>query len=201
MFTADVLLLVLLLLTAGGWFSKSLSQRQRVIVPIACAALIALSFVPTLYEGRVSAYLAADALLLLLLLTQRVKRPILCLLCALLAGTVGWKLVDLFPLFWEHGLLLILPTLLLCGLLLKRAEDARFAVALSPYVSGACVALSDQFLFRYSVFPIGTEAGFCATVIGLLCVQLWTEYGAALKRKLSSKRKRRALPAKENPEF
>ncbi len=198
MYTSIILLLVLILLTAGGWLQHSFPTRKiRLLAVAGCMALIAAACVPVIRDEQVSIYIAGDVLLLGLLVSQHTKHPIRMILLSVVCGLAGWKLTDWFPLLKEQGIVQILPALLLTESLSLEGGEKRLILGISPYVSALCVALMDQFLFRYTVLPIGTPQGFTGSVFALLIAFLLTELRPTIIRFLSSNKRNRTALQKE----
>lgn len=173
MYTAIVTLLILALLTIGGWFSAWFSTPLKKWAAVAACVLIAgLSLLPVFEEGQVRVHAASVVLLFFVLLTQQTQHPIGAVLAASLGGLVGWKLCDTFPLFVEQGLLIAAPTLLLTLLYGLDAQAKVLAVAAAPFVTLVCFAVSDDLLFRYCVLSLGSTDALVAQTVGLLCLLL-----------------------------
>ena len=165
-----ILLLVELLLFAGGWLRFE-RKRDGIKLTAACIALFASLFIPTASIGRVRFYPAAGIAVLLLLLLDRREHTLRGLLLGVVCGLAEWKLIDWFPLFRPLPLLMILPGLLVCYTVPMDDGTKRLLLAIAPYIISICTMLMDQFLFRYSVLSLGTENGFCATMLGVIGLQ------------------------------
>ncbi len=190
-----VLIAVHLLLLIGGWDRRG--RREKIRWGIALIVLAALTAFPTVREDRVALYVAQDALLLYLLVTEQTEHPIRTVLYALLTGIVGWRLIDRFPTA-ETGVLMILPAVVLAAFVKQTDSERALLLGLSPYVSTFCVTLMDQFLFGYSVLHIGTEAGTAATLLGLFVVPLLMEAKEFVQRRGPAPFRLLAFGRKEN---
>ena len=199
---ATVLILIALLLTAGGWFpSRPFGVQKEWHAPLALGLLLIASRIPVTAERGIS-LCPADALLALLaLIGWRTRHPIRLGIYALAAGLSGWQIGEWFPLLpllaaWE-----LVPTLLLCLAGGLDAGGKRLLLVAAPLLVGACTAISDRFLFGYATVPIGSEAGTAASVLGLLIL----EAAMRVRKNLAGKMPERwgFLPPlrKENPEI
>lgn len=92
------------------------------------------------------------------------------LLSGLFGGIAAWKLVDMFPLFFEpallSGLALSLFTLLYC----KRMEERFCACALGGIAYELSFCLQEYFLFSFCRFRLGSLNGLSVSAMGLLAV-------------------------------
>lgn len=168
MWTARVLMLGTALLTGGGWFDTVLSHGKKRALLIGLPIAFALSFVPTLRETYVHACTAPCALLLLSAVACPTDHPVGAALCAAFGGIVGWKLWDLFPLFFEPGLLIAVPTALFSVFYCRDANAKALAIAAAPFVSLLMRAVGDYTLFRSAVLELGSGEALCAQTAGLL---------------------------------
>ena len=186
MWTARILLLAAALLSLGGWFNAILDRTRKRVLLFALPALFALSYVPTLRETFVHATAAPCAFLLLCALLCPTDHPIGTALCAVLGGTVGWKLIDLFPLFPEPGLLIALPTALLSLFYCRDANAKALAIAAAPFLSLWLRAVGDFTLFQSTVLELGSGDALCAQIAGLLllliCGAFFARFPVPIKR-------------------
>ena len=134
MWTARILLLVLLLLTGGGWFDLSLFRREKIALLCLAPVVFGLSFLPTFRTPTVRLCFAPCAFALLIAALCPTTHPFGALCAALLGGFLGWKLCDALPLFFEQGFLTAAPTLVLCALLCRDANAKALAIAAAPFV-------------------------------------------------------------------
>ena len=98
---------------------------------------------------------------------------------AVLGGIVGWKLWDIFPLFFELGLLAAAPAVLFAALYCRDANAKALAVAAAPFVTLLMRAVGDYTMFQSAVLELGSGDALCAQAAGLL---LLLAGGAVLKR-------------------
>ena len=179
MWTARILLLAVLLLAGGGWFDKVLPRRQKTALLLGVPVVFALSYLPEIRETYVHACAAPCAFVLLIALLCPTAHPIGAALCAALGGLLGWKLNDLFPLFFEPGLLIAVPTALLSVFYCRDANAKALALAAAPFVSLFLRAVGDYTLFQSAVLSLGDGDALCAQAVGFLLLLLG---GALLNR-------------------
>ena len=179
MWTARILLIVTGLLTLGGWFDGCLDRRRKRGLLPGLPTVFALSFLPELSETYVHACAAPCAALLLAALLCPTAHPFGAVIGAALGGIVGWKLWDMFPLFFELGLLAAAPAVLFAALYCRDANAKALAVAAAPFVTLLMRAVGDYTLFQSTVLEIGNGDALCAQAAGLL---LLLTGGAVLKR-------------------
>lgn len=166
MWTARIVLLSLLLLTAGGWFDVALGKRKYAMLP-ALAVVLGLSFVPTLRTPSVRLCFAPCAFALLTALLCPTEHPFGAAIAAGLGGLIGWRLCETFPLFPEQGLLIALPTLLLAALYGREGSAIALAASAAPFVMLTARAAGDYTLFRSAVLELGDADALTAQAVGL----------------------------------
>ena len=168
MWTGRILLLILLLLTAGGWFDGILNKPKKAAMIVAAPILLGLSFLPTLRESTVRLCFAPCALALTIAALCPTEHPFGALTAAVLGGLIGWKLCDAFPLFSEPGMLTALPTAALAALYCRDAEAKALAIAAAPFGMLFFQMIGDYMLFQSTVLELGNGDALCAQSAGLL---------------------------------
>lgn len=192
MWTARILILVLLLLTGGGWFDRVLFKREKVSLLCLLPAVFGLTLVPTVTEPIVRLCFAPCAFLLLTAGLCPTDHPFGALFAALSGGLLGWELCDEFPLFFEQGLLIAVPTLLVCLPFCRDANARALAIAAAPFVMLLFRMAGDYTLFRSTVLELGNGDALCAQSAGLLLLLT----GDLVQNPLQRIRKRLKAPAK-----
>ena len=172
MWTAKILLPVLMLLIGGGWFDSILSKTEKRRALLSIPLIFGLCFVPQLREPTVRALAAPCAWLLLTALFCSTDRPVGALLAAVLGGMIGWKLIDTFPLFPEPGLFCAVPTALLCALYCRERNAKALAIAAAPFVMLFFRAVGDYALFQSAVLELGDGDSLAAQSAGFLFLLL-----------------------------
>lgn len=183
MYDAGILCWLLLLLKAGGWLLRDAFGTEKRWFYGLGAGLALLCLVPPIAENSFSLYPAALALALLLVFQGRGARPLRLLLLAVIGGLAGWQLIEWFPAGRLEPMLLILPALMLCVGVRVSVGEKRLLLAIAPFVSMACRALMDRFLFGYCVITIGTPEGLCAALYGLLLLEIGRCIVAVIERR------------------
>ena len=168
MWTARILLLMTEILLCGGWFDAMPGKAQKRRLLFGLPVVFALSFLPDLSETYVHACAAPCAFLLLAALSCPTAHPIGAAICAALGGLFGWKLWDLFPLFFEQGLLVAVPTAVFSVFYCRDAKAKALAIAAAPFVSLLMRAIGDYTLFQSAVIELGNGDALCAQAAGLL---------------------------------
>lgn len=187
MWTARTLLLVLLLLTGGGWFDAMLFRREKIALLCLAPVVFGLSFLPTLRTPSVRLCFAPCALALTAALLCPTDHPFGALIAALFGGFVGWKLCDTFPLFFEQGWLTAAPTLLFCVLFCRDVNAKALAIAAAPLVMLFFQMIGDYMLFRSAVLELGSGDALTAQSSGilfLLCGGLVRDRIGEIRRRL-----------------
>lgn len=167
MWTAKIVLLVLELLIAGGWFDAILSKREKRCALFSIPILFGLCFVPQLRAPLVRAYAAPCAWFLLTAIFCATEHPIGALLAAAFGGLIGWKLADTFPLFPEPGLFTAVPTALLSVFYCRDRNAKALAIAAAPFVMLFFRAVGDYMLFQSAVLELGDGDSLTAQSAGL----------------------------------
>ena len=168
MWTGRILLLILLLLTAGGWFDGILTKPKKAAILLAVPVALGLSVLPTLRESTVRLCFAPCALALLAAALCPTDHPLAALFSATLGGLIGWKLCDAFPLFPEPGILIALPTAALAALYCRDANAKALAIAAAPFGMLIFQMIGDYMLFQSTVLELGNGDALCAQSAGLL---------------------------------
>lgn len=174
-----MLLCVIELLTGGGWFDAMLRPKTKAGLLAGLPLVFFASFLPELSEPYVRVCAAPCACLLLCALLCPTEHPIGAVLCAALGGMLGWKLWDLFPLFFELGFLVAAPTVLFSLFYCRDANARAIAVVSAPFFSLLIRAVGDYTLFFSAVLELGSGDALCAQIAGILCLLAG---GAAAKR-------------------
>lgn len=195
MWTARILILVLLLLTGGGWFDRVLFKREKVALLCLLPAVFGLTLVPTVTEPTVRLCFAPCAFLLLTAGLCPTDHPFGALIAALSGGLLGWELCDEFPLFFEQGLLIAVPTLLVCLPFCRDANARALAIAAAPFVMLLFRMAGDYTLFRSTVLELGNGDALCAQTAGLLLLLLF----GAVRDRISLRLRRAYGVAPLNP--
>ena len=193
MWTGRILLLVLLLFAGGGWFDSLFSKRKKIALLCAIAVVFGLTLVPTVKTPSVRLCFAPCAFLLCTAALCPTKHPFGAAFAALLGGYLGWKLCDALPLFIEQGLLIAAPTLLFCALICRDANAKALAIAAAPFVMLFLQMAGDYVLFKSTVLELGSGDALCAQSAGLLILLT----GGLIGDRLNEVRKRvrtHALP-------
>ena len=191
MWTARILLLVLLLLTAGGWFDRLLFRREKIALLCLVPVVFGLSCIPTFKTPTVRLCFAPCAFALLTALLCPTDHPFGALFAALFGGYLGWKLCDALPLFFEPGFLIAAPTLVLCALLCRDANARALAIAAAPFVMLFFQMIGDFLLFKSAVLELGNEDALTAQSAGLLVLLT----GGLVRDRLAQLRLRLHAPA------
>ena len=190
MWTGRILLLVLLLFACGGWFDTLLSKRKKIAMLCAIAVVFGLTLVPTVKTPTVRLCFAPCAFVLCTAALCPTKHPFGAAFAAMLGGFLGWKLCDVLPLFFEQGLLIAAPTLILCVLVCRDANAKALAIAAAPFVMLFLQMIGDYVLFKSAVLELGTGDALCAQSAGLLAL---FAAGTILDRLSTVHRRLRAL--------
>ena len=191
MWTARILLLVLLLLTGGGWFDLSLFRREKIALLCLAPVVFGLSFLPTFKTPTVRLCFAPCAFMLLSAALCPTDHPFGALFAALLGGFLGWKFCDTFPLFFEQGFLIAAPTLVLCALFCRDANARALAIAAAPFVMLFFQMVGDYMLFKSAVLELGSFDALCAQSAGLLALLV----GGFVRDRVNGLRRRLHAPA------
>ena len=191
MWTARILLLVLLLLTAGGWFDRLLFRREKIALLCLVPVVFGLSCIPTFKTPTVRLCFAPCAFALVAALLCPTDHPFGALFAALFGGYLGWKLCDALPLFFEPGFLIAAPTLVLCALLCRDANARALAIAAAPFVMLFFQMIGDFLLFKSAVLELGNEDALTAQSAGLLVLLT----GGLVRDRLAQLRLRLHAPA------
>ncbi|MBQ5991164.1 MAG: hypothetical protein IJL62_01290 [Clostridia bacterium] len=186
MWTARILILVLLLLSGGGWFDRVLFKREKIALLCLLPVVFGLTLVPTVTEPTVRLCFAPCAFLLLTAGLCPTDHPFGALFAALSGGLLGWELCDAFPLFFEQGFLIAAPTLLVSALFCRDANAKALAIAAAPFVMLLIRMAGDYTLFRSTVLELGNGDALCAQSLGLLLLIL----NAALRERISFRLRR-----------
>lgn len=158
----------MLLLTGGGWFDLLLFRREKIALLCALPVILGMSLVPTLRTPTVRLCFAPCAFALVIALLCPTDQPLRALLSALFGGFLGWKLCDALPLFFEQGLLIAAPTVLLGMLFCREANARMLAIAAAPFVMLFFQMIGDFTLFRSAVLELGTGDALVSQSAGLL---------------------------------
>ena len=191
MWTARILLLVLLLLTGGGWFDLSLFRREKIALLCLAPVVFGLSFLPTFRTPTVRLCFAPCAFALLTAALCPTDHPFGALFAALFGGFLGWKLCDAMPLFFEQGFLIAAPTLVLCALFCRDANARALAIAAAPFVMLFFQMIGDYMLFKSTVLELGSFDALCAQSAGLLFLLS----GGLVRDRLNGLKRRLHAPA------
>lgn len=191
MWTARILLLTMLILTGGGWFDLLLFKREKIALLCALPIVFGLSLLPTIRMPTVRLCFAPCAFALIIALLCPTDQPLRALLAALFGGFLGWKLCDSLPLFFEQGLLIAAPTLLLSLLFCREANARALAIAAAPFVMLFFQMVGDYTLFRSAVLELGTGDALTAQSAGLFLLLLC----GTLRDRVIDIRKRLHAPA------
>ena len=173
MWTARILLLVLLFLTGGGWFDAQLPKWKKTALLCTLPIVFALSFVPTITEPSVRLCPAPLAMILFAALLCPTDHPFGALMGALLGGGLGWELCETFPLFFEQGILIAFSTIVVCLFFCRDANAKALAVAAAPFVMLVCRMAGDYMLFRSTVLELGNGDALCAQIVGMFLLILF----------------------------
>ena len=195
MWTARIVLLVLLFLTGGGWFDAQLPKWKKTALLCTLPIVFALSYVPTIMEPSVRLCPAPFAMILFAALLCPTDHPFGALLGALLGGGLGWELCETFPLFFEQGILIAFSTLVVCLFFCRDANAKALAVAAAPFVMLVCRMAGDYMLFRSTVLELGNGDALCAQTAG--CLLLLT--GEFMRDRLRRRQRRTRVPVKLIP--
>ena len=191
MWTARIALLILLLLTAGGWFYTLLFRHEKLALLCLAPVVFGLSWLPSLRTPSVRLCFAPCAFFLLTAALCPTDHPFGALLAALFGGFLGWKLCDALPLFLEQGLLIAAPTLLGCALFCRDANAKALAIAAAPFVMLFFQMIGDYMLFRSAVLELGTGDALTAQSAGFLFLLA----GGFVRDRLNERRRRLHAPA------
>ena len=191
MWTARILLLVLLLLTGGGWFDLTLFRREKIALLCLAPVVFGLSFLPTFKTPTVRLCFAPCAFALLIAALCPTEHPFGAVSAALLGGFLGWKLCDTLPLFFEQGFLIAAPTLVLCILFCRDANARALAIAAAPFVMLFFQMVGDYMLFKSAVLELGSFDALCAQSAGLLALLV----GGLVRDRVNGLRRRLHAPA------
>ena len=191
MWTGRILLFVIFLLTAGGWFDTVFARPKKLAILAAVMIVSGSSFAPTLMTPNVRLCFAPCAFALMIALLCPTDHPFGALCAAALGGVIGWKLCDAIPLFPELGLLIAAPTAALAALYCRDANAKALAIAAAPFFMLLLQAIGDYMLFHSTVLELGNEDTLCAQAAG--SVLLLT--GELLLDRLGKSRRRVHAPA------
>ncbi|MBR4907221.1 MAG: hypothetical protein IKZ44_10285 [Clostridia bacterium] len=191
MWTARILLLVLLLLTGGGWFDLTLFRREKIAIFCLAPVVFGLSFLPIFRTPTVRLCFAPCAFALLIAALCPTDHPFGALFSALLGGFLGWKLCDALPLFFEQGFLIAASTLVFCALFCRDANARALAIAAAPFVMLFFQMVGDYMLFKSTVLELGSFDAFCAQSAGLLALLV----GGLLRDRVNGLKRRLHAPA------
>jgi hypothetical protein len=181
MWTGRIALLALLLLLCGGWFDALLPRWKKRTALLLLPVVLGLTFVPTLREPTVRLCFAPCALALASALLCPTEQPVGAAFSAVLGGVIGWKLCETFPLFFEQGLLIAGPTLLVSMLYCRDPNARALALAAAPFVMLLCRAGADYTLFKSAVLELGNEDALTAQCVGILLLLAGTAAARALR--------------------
>lgn len=168
MWTAGILLSIVMLLCGGGWFDPILSKAEKRRTLLSIPVVLGLCFVPQLRAPTVRAVAAPCAWFLLTAIFASTDRPIGALLAAVFGGLVGWKLADTFPLFPEPGLFTAVPTALLSAVYCRDRNAKALAIAAAPFIMLFFRAVGDYMLFQSAVLELGDGDSLTAQSAGFL---------------------------------
>lgn len=166
MWTGRILLLLIFLLTAGGWFDALLPKPKKLAVLAAAPIVLGASFAPTLMTPNVRLCFAPCAFALITALLCPTDHPFGALCAAAFGGVIGWKLCDTLPLFPELGFLIAAPTAVLAALYCRDANAKALAIAAAPFFMLLLQAIGDYMLFHSTVLELGNEDALCAQTVG-----------------------------------
>ena len=181
MWTGRIALLSMLLLLCGGWFDALLPKWKKRAALLLLPVVFALSFVPTLREPCVRLCAAPCALALLAALLCPTEQPLRAAFSAVLGGVIGWRLCETLPLFFEQGLLIAVPTLLVSMLYCRDPNARALALAAAPFFMLLCRAGADYTLFKSAVLELGNEDALTAQAVGILLLLAATAAVRALR--------------------
>lgn len=194
MWTARIAMILMLFLTAGGWFDALLPKRKKAAVLLLLPGLFALTYAPTIREPIVRLCFAPCALALLCALLCPTEHPFGALTAAALGGMIGWKLCDALPLFPEPGILIAVPTLVLAALYCRDRSAKALALAAAPFVMLLLRAIGDYSLFQSAVLELGDADALAAQTTGLFALLL-SDAAVLLFKSRRDRAKVRPLPA------
>ncbi len=172
MWTARITILVLLLLTGGGWFDALLQKWKKRTILFLLPVVFGLTFVPEFRTQSVRLCFAPCLFALLTAALCPTDHPIAALIAAVLGGLIGRKLCDALPMFPEQGVLVAVPALLLAALYCRDANAKALAIAAAPFMMLLFQMFDDYLLFRSTVLELGSADAFAAQTTGLLFLLL-----------------------------
>ncbi|MDO4565127.1 MAG: hypothetical protein Q4C04_05885 [Clostridia bacterium] len=168
MYTASLFFGILLITTATGLWDAILRSRIQTIA--AFAVVFALSFI----DAELAVYPASLLVLTLPFLLKIGQKWWRAVPALLIAGLLGWRLCDMYPLFFDLELLSAIPAALLAVLMCRTLGARALVVCLSPLIGQAALSLADFSLFGYAPLKIGSGAVSGAQAIGLTAVFVFT---------------------------
>ncbi|MBR0508253.1 MAG: hypothetical protein IJJ86_06550 [Clostridia bacterium] len=180
MWTGRIALLALGLLTGGGWFDRVLKKGTKRALLLLVPLVFGLTYVPTLYETSVRLCFAPCAFFLAAALLCPSDEPLSAAAAAALAGLLGEKLSDAFPLFPEQGLLTALPALALSFCFARSTGARALAIAAAPFCMLLFRAAGDAALFSFAVLELGSGDALAAETVGILLLLIFEAVFARL---------------------
>ncbi|MDO4544037.1 MAG: hypothetical protein Q4C01_05725 [Clostridia bacterium] len=168
MYTASVFYAVLLILNLSNVWRIPAKKRHIL------SGVVALLMVASAVNSELFINATAVAALALPLILGIGREWWKAAIAGLTAGAIGWKLCDLFPLFFDLSLLGAIPAVLLACLLCKGRGARCLAVCISPIIARAILSLYDYSLFGYAPFEISNAVTNGTQAIGLSCVLLYS---------------------------
>lgn len=190
-------LLCLLILTATGWLDRPLGRMriEKGMAAAACVLLLALAALP--FDVSQSVSVQPACMLLLLVAGGRCRRAddmLLAFPAAVIAGIADWLLYRVAPGFFEWGLLLAMPQVLIGRLLIRRERATTLCCMLSPLLFSLLLLLEELFVFGEGRLMLGSELLLDVQVCALMLMLLLRVVSKGAGR-IRGRRRRRAAAA------
>lgn len=168
-------------MTLCGCFDACITRPvERVLLALICVGGVLLAYFEVEFQPTTGLSVYPCALLLfgMGVLPFGRRRIGGVLLCAVFGGLIGWKLLDRFPLFSEPGILIALPTLILCMVYQTGSAERLTAVVLAPLVAMLVYAAQDLLLYGYARVMLGSAEAADAQAIGVTALLLYEAFRA-----------------------
>lgn len=179
-----------MILYSSGAIEHSISTKKHRWLLAAACAILAFAMAIEISIGFVVN--VGSILIFALLYFYRAKHDRLkAVIAAIIGGLLGWKLCDVFPLFFDLGILCAVPCILFAVLYCKNLGCRLLIVLLAPLLSRLMVSLNDLVLFNYTIISIGGDWSNDAQAIGCFSVIILD----SVKQTLFSFRHRRSAAA------